>query len=86
MPLRFAYENIEYGGEIVNRIKKLHPEYFVLDQNMGGDYNSMVKNIRMILKIFFIIVITISGLFVVSIFTEYMRKYRKDIAVIRTVG
>lgn len=43
MPLRFAYENIEYGGEIVNRIKKLHPEYFVLDQNMGGDYNSMVK-------------------------------------------
>ena len=86
MPLRFAYENIEYGGEIVNRIKKLHPEYFVLDQNMGGDYNSMVKNIRMILKIFFIIVITISGLFVVSIFTEYMRKYRKDMAVIRTVG
>ena len=80
MPLRFAYENIEYGGEIVNRIKKLHPEYFVLDQNMGGDYNSMVKNIRMILKIFFIIVITISG------FTEYMRKYRKDMAVIRTVG
>lgn len=81
-----AYENIEYGGGIVNRIIKLHPDFYVSDQREGEDYNTILKNIRMIFNIFFVVIIVVSGLFVASIFTEYMRKYKKDMAVIRTVG
>ena len=81
-----AFENVEYGGGIVNRIMKLHPDFNVSDQNMGADYSTFIKNIKMIFHIFFVLVIVISGLFVVSIFSEYIRKYRKDMAVIRMVG
>lgn len=38
------------------------------------------------LMVLFVIVVVISGMFILSIFHEYMRKYRKDMAVIRTVG
>lgn len=81
-----AYDDIQEGGGIVNRIKKLHPNFHLSDQREGDDYNTVLKNIKMIFNLFFAVVIVVSGLFVVNIFMEYMRKYRKDMAVIRTVG
>lgn len=38
------------------------------------------------INILFVIVILVSGLFIVSIFNEYMRKYHRDMAVIRVTG
>ncbi len=81
-----AYDAIEYGGGLVDRIKQQYPDLQVSDQRMGDGYDTMLKSIRMIFRVFFVVVIMVSGLFVVSIFTEYMRKYRKDMAIIRTVG
>lgn len=38
------------------------------------------------IDILFVIVILVSGLFIVSIFNEYMRKYHRDMAIIRVAG
>lgn len=81
-----AFENIEYGGGIVHRIKKQYPDFVVSDQSAGEDYYALLKNIKKIFRIFFVVVFMISGLFVVNIFLEYIRKYKKDMAVIRTIG
>ena len=81
-----AFENIEYGGGIVQRIEKQYPDFVVSDQSAGEDYYALLKNIKKIFRIFFVVVFMISGLFVVNIFLEYLRKYTKDMAVIRTIG
>ena len=81
-----AYDSIEYGGGLARSIASEYPDCQVTDQRGGDSYNTKIKNIKMIFKIFFGVVLLISGLFVVNIFMEYMRKYRKDMAVIRTVG
>ena len=81
-----AYDSIEYGGGLARSIASEYPDFQVTDQRGGDSYNTKIKNIKMIFKIFFGVVLLISGLFVVNIFMEYMRKYRKDMAVIRTVG
>ena len=81
-----AFENINYGGGIISRIKKQYPDFVVSDQSAGEDYYVLLKNIKKIFLIFFVVVFMISGLFVVNIFFEYIRKYRKDMAVIRTIG
>lgn len=81
-----AYDALEYGGGLVNHIKQQYPNFLVSDQRCGNEYDTTLKNIRRIFNMFFVVVIMVSGLFVVNIFMEYMRKYRKDMAVIRTVG
>lgn len=81
-----AFENVDYGGGIVHRIKKQHPDFVVSDQGAGEDYYALLRNIKKIFRIFFVVVYMISGLFVANIFLEYIRKYRKDMAVIRTIG
>lgn len=81
-----VYDYMEYGGGLANYIKSYNLNFQVSDQRLGNDYNIMLQSIRMIFRIFFVVIIMISGLFVVNIFMEYMRKYRKDMAVIRTVG
>ena len=81
-----AYDSIKYGGGLARSIASEYPDFQVTDQRGGDSYNTKIKNIKMIFKIFFGVVLLISGLFVVNIFMEYMRKYRKDMAVIRTVG
>ncbi len=81
-----AFENVDYGGGIVQRIEKQYPDFVVSDQSAGGDYYALLKNIKKIFRIFFVVVFMISGLFVVNIFLEYLRKYTKDMAVIRTIG
>ncbi len=82
----FDVNAIENGAGLINDIVEQYPNFFVTDQRGGTEYNAMLKNIRMIFRIFFVVVIMISGLFVVNIFMEYMRKYRKDMAIVRTVG
>lgn len=81
-----AYTKHDDGLALSSRIGLQNPNYQVSDQRVGDDYNTMLQNIRVVFKGFFVVVIMISGLFVVSIFMEYMRKYRKDMAIIRTVG
>ncbi len=39
-----------------------------------------------LLRVLFVIVICISGLLIVSVFKEYLRKYLHDMAIIRTIG
>lgn len=77
---------LEHNGGLVDRIEQQYPNFNVSDQRWGADYNTMLKSINMIFRVFFVVVIIVSGLFVVNIFMEYMRKYRKDMAIIRTVG
>lgn len=77
---------LEHGGGLVDRIRQQHPDFQVSDQRFGGDYDTMLNAVRMVFRVFFVVVMIVSGLFVVNIFMEYMRKYRKDMAVIRTVG
>ena len=81
-----AYVEVEDKYSLSNRIKAQYPNFYVSDQRGGTEYSAMLKNIQMIFRIFFVVVIMISGLFVVNIFMEYMRKYRKDMAIVRTVG
>lgn len=81
-----AYEDLEHGGGLVNHMKQQYPDFQVSDQRFGNDYKNLTQNIRVIFRVFFVVVILVSGLFVVNIFMEYMRKYRKDMAIIRTVG
>jgi len=81
-----AYDAIEYGGGLANRIKQQYPDFQVSDQRCGNDYKNLIQNIRVLFTGFFVVVIMVSGLFIVNIFMEYMRKYRKDMAIIRTVG
>lgn len=80
-----VYNHIEYEN-LARRIQSYNPDYQVSDQRLGNDYDTVLKSIRMIFRTFFVVIITISGLFVVNIFMEYMRKYRKDMAVFRIVG
>lgn len=77
---------LENGGGLADRMEQQHPDFQVSDQRSGEDYDIMLNTIRMIFQVFFVVVMIVSGLFVVNIFIEYMRKYRKDMAVIRTVG
>lgn len=81
-----AYTEHGDGLTLSSRIRLQNPDFQVSDQRAGDGYNTMLQNIRVVFKGFFVVVIMISGLFVVDIFMEYMRKYRKDMAVIRTVG
>ncbi len=78
----------EHNGRLTlsMRIGLQNPDFQVSDQREGDGYNTMLKNARILFKGLFVVVIITSGLFVVNIFMEYMRKYRKDMAVIRTVG
>ncbi len=81
-----AYDYVVYGEALANHIQSYHSNFQVSDQRLGNDYNIMLTSIRMIFRTFFVVVITVSGLFIVNIFMEYIRKYKKDMAVIRTVG
>ena len=81
-----AYVEVEGKYSLSNRIKAQYPNFYVSDQRFGNDYNNLIQRINMIFKVFFVVIIVVSGLFVVNIFMEYLQKYRKDMAVIRTVG
>lgn len=81
-----AYENVEYNGGIVNRLQTQHMDFCISDQRDGSDYNTMLKTVQIIFRVFFAVILLVSGLFVIHIFFEYMRKYKKDMAVICTIG
>lgn len=83
-----AFETVSYGGGVINHmLNRISSEqYDVIDERQGGEYDQFVTTVRMIFRIFFVVIVLVSGLFVVNIFLEYMRKYRTDMAVIRTFG
>lgn len=81
-----AYTGHGGGLTLSSRTILQNPDFIVTDQQAGDSYNTMLKNIRMVFTVFFVVVIITSGLFVVNIFMEYMQKYRMDMAVIRTFG
>lgn len=78
----------EQGNDLglSRRIRLQNINFQVSDQRAGDGYDIMLKNTRLVFKVFFVVVIMVSGLFVVNIFMEYMQKYRADMAVIRTMG
>ena len=47
-----AFENVDYGGGIVHRIKKQYPDFVVSDQSAGEDYYALLRNIKDIPDIF----------------------------------
>lgn len=71
---------------VVHSIQNYHPGLQAYDAAMNEEFNKMLAIVKGMITTLFVIVIIVSGLFVLSIFQEYMRKYRKDMAVIRTVG
>lgn len=72
--------------DLVRSIQDDYPGLQAYDLATNEDFNKMLKIVKGMITTLFVIVIIVSGLFVLSIFQEYMRKYRKDMAVIRTVG
>jgi len=71
---------------IVERIQKYHERFQAYDSKMNDEFERLLTIVRSMLTTLFVIVVIVSGLFILSIFQEYMRKYRKDMAIIRTVG
>jgi len=57
-------------------------EINVESKNIRGYENRL----RVIYTFLLIVILFVSGLFVISIFNEYMSKYEKDMAVLRTFG
>ncbi len=78
-------ENVK-ADTIVKRIEDYNPNLYAEDLKGNEELQRLLTIVKSLLTTLFVIVIIISGLFVVSIFQEYMRKYRKDMAIIRTVG
>lgn len=72
--------------DIVHHIQDYNPSLQAYDSEMNEEFKKMLTIVKNMITTLFVIVIIVSGLFVLSIFQEYMRKYRKDMAVIRTVG
>lgn len=50
------------------------------------DLQKLLIAFKGMIIVLFVIVIIISGMFIASMFYEYMRKYRRDMAVMRTIG
>ena len=71
---------------IVERIQKYHERFQAYDSKMNDEFERLLTIVRSMLTTLFVIVVIVSGLFILSIFQEYMRKYRKYMAIIRTVG
>ena len=71
---------------VSEKLKNYSGDFLVSTVGQDEDMQKLVIIFKGMLKVLFVIVIIISGLFVASIFYEYMRKYRRDMAVIRTIG
>lgn len=71
---------------IVERIQEYNKGFQAYDSKMNEEFERLLTIVKSMLTTLFVIVVIVSGLFILSIFQEYMRKYRKDMAVIRTVG
>lgn len=71
---------------IVERLEKYNENFQVYSVESEETVQKLFIIFKGLLMVLFVIVVVISGMFILSIFHEYMRKYRKDMAVIRTVG
>lgn len=74
------------NGIIAMKLESHNADFIVYGVEMSSEVQKMLTVFETMFKILFVIVIVISGMFIISIFREYMRKYRKDMAVIRAVG
>lgn len=73
-------------SELSSWLKSLSDNYSVVVVKLEESVQKLIVIFQTMIKILSVIVIFISGLFIVSIFQEYLRKYRRDMAVMRTVG
>lgn len=58
----------------------------VICVSQDEDFQKVLLIFEVLLLVLFVIVIVICGMFILSIFHEFMRKYQCDMAIIRTIG
>ena len=61
-------------------------KFQVICVSQDEDFQKVLLIFAGLLLALFIIVVIICGMFILSIFHEYMRKYQCDMAIIRTIG
>lgn len=61
-------------------------DFQVICVSQDEDFQKVLTIFAGLLLVLFIIVIVICGMFILSIFHEFMRKYQCDMAIIRTIG
>lgn len=69
---------------IIHRLEQYKASFLV--DSPDREKKKLFVVFEKMIDILFVIVILVSGLFIVSIFNEYMRKYHRDMAVIRVAG
>ncbi|MCR4803372.1 MAG: ABC transporter permease [Lachnospiraceae bacterium] len=80
----------EEGADLENITEQLHMmsdgKFEVICIGQDEDFQKMLMIFKGLLLVLFVIVVFICGMFILSIFQEYIRKYQRDMAIIRTVG
>ena len=54
--------------------------------SQNEDFKKMLQIFEGLLLVLFVIVVVICGMFILSIFQEFIRKYQCDMAIVRTIG
>lgn len=73
-------------SELSSRLEKMSEDFSVFAVKEDETVKKLFKIFQAMIQMLSGIVVLISGMFIVSNFHEYLRKYRRDMAVMRTVG
>ena len=74
------------AGVIQRKLSAYNPEFIVYGVETSSDVQKILSIFEGMIRVLFVFVIMISSMFILSIFQEFMRKYRRDMAIIRAVG
>lgn len=74
------------ASEVVNRIKLIDRKLEILISEDDPVFKDIVESFSVFLNILSVIVLLISGLFVTSIFQNFMYKYNHGMLIIRAIG
>ena len=70
---------------IVERIQEYNKSFQAYDSKMNEEFERLLTIVKSMLTTLFVIVVSVSGLFILSIFQEYMRKYTNYPNTTRTI-
>lgn len=74
-------------SNITDQLKAIAQGNFqVICVSQDEDFQKMLLIFEWLLLVLFVIVVVICGMFILSIFHEFMGKYQCDMAIIRTIG
>lgn len=76
----------EETSGLSSRLEKMSGNFSVVTVKEDETVKKLFKIFQAMIQMLSGVVVLISGMFIVSNFHEYLRKYRRDMAVMRTVG